>query len=70
MSASVNLSPGQAYAVTLPGLHLAPSVLTVLTVEALEPGGEPGSVSKSIEIEVPGPNFRATSTATTSAALA
>ena len=65
VSASVDLAPAQAYAVTLPGLHLALSARTVLTVEAIEPVGEPGSVSKSIDVEVPGPSFRATSTATT-----
>ncbi|HXR21442.1 MAG TPA: hypothetical protein VN786_02695, partial [Acidimicrobiales bacterium] len=65
VSASVDLSPGRSYAVTLPALHLAASVRTVLTVTATEPAGEPGSVSKSVDVEVPGPGFRATSTATT-----
>ena len=55
LSASVNLSKGQAQAVSLAGLRLVPSTPTAVTVQALEPADEAGSVSKALLIELPGP---------------
>jgi hypothetical protein len=66
----VNLSPGQAQAVRLPGLRLALSTPTNLTVGALEPGGEPGTAYRSVTVEVPGQNFGATTTTTSTTAPA
>ncbi len=65
VTVSVNLSPGQADSVQLPGLRLQPSTPTNLRVGAVEPGGEPGSAYKSVTIEVPGPNFSGVATTTT-----
>lgn len=65
VSASANLSPGQALAVQLPGLKPAASKPTRLTIGALEPAKEPGSAYRSITIEVPGPNFGGGTTGTT-----
>jgi hypothetical protein len=64
VTVSVDLSPGQALAVTLTGLRLAPSTPTNLTIGALEPGGEPGSAYKSVSVEVPGQNFAGITTTT------
>jgi hypothetical protein len=65
VTVSVNLSPGEAQAVQLTGLHLAPSTATNLTVGAVEPDGEPGSAYRSVIVEVPGPNFAGVTTTTT-----
>jgi hypothetical protein len=70
LSASVNLSRGQAQAVSLAGLRLAPSTPTVVTVQALEPADEAGSVSKALLIELPGPGFTAPATTTPPATAA
>ena len=68
VTVSVNLSPGQAQAVRLPGLRLAPSTPTNLTIGALEPRGEPGTAYRSVTVEVPGQNFGGTTTSTTAPA--
>ncbi len=62
VSSSVNLSPGQADAVRLPGLRIVLSTPTKLTIGAVEPAGEPGSAYKSITIDVPGPGFTGVTT--------
>ena len=38
-------------------LRLVPSTPTAVTVQALEPADEAGSVSKALLIELPGPGF-------------
>jgi hypothetical protein len=65
VTVTVDLSPGQADAVQLTGLRLAPSTPTNLTVGALAPDGEPGSAYKTVTVEVPGQNFAGTTTSTT-----
>ncbi|HTW11061.1 MAG TPA: hypothetical protein VME46_26410 [Acidimicrobiales bacterium] len=62
VSATVNLSQGQADAVTLSGLRTMPSTPTTLTVSAVGPDGVPSEVSRQLQIEVPGPNFHGVAT--------
>ena len=57
VSETVDLSQGQADAVTLRGLRTMPSTPTTLTVSAVGPGGVPAKVSRQLQIEVPGANF-------------
>lgn len=68
VTVSVDLSPGDAQAVQLTGLRLAPSTPTTLTIGAVEPGGEPGTAYKSVTVEVPGPNFAGVTTSTSTTA--
>ena len=65
VTVSVDLSPGQADAVQLTGLRLAPSTPTNLEVGALAPNSEPGSAYESVTVEVPGQNFGGVTTTTT-----
>ncbi len=66
MSTSVNLSAGQAYAVTFNGFRLVLDRPTTLSVSASAGPGATGGTSKSLLIEMPGPGFTGTSTTTTS----
>jgi hypothetical protein len=63
VSAEVNLSSGQSYAVALPGLVLAPSVPTSLTITATGPAST-GQVTKTLRVEIPGPGFTGVTTTT------
>ena len=65
VTVSVNLSPGQARAVQLTGLHLVPSTPTNSRWARSDPNGEPGSAYKSVTVEVPGPSFAGVTTTTT-----
>src|ERR1019366_3148956 len=68
VSASLDLSRGQARTVRLAGLRLVPSTPTVLTVKATAPANESGSASKALLIELPGPGFTGTTSTTAPAA--
>jgi hypothetical protein len=64
VSATVDLSPGQATAVTLPGLRTPASTPAIVVVEVTMPGATSPSASKQLQVELPGANF---ATATTGA---
>jgi DNA-binding NarL/FixJ family response regulator len=64
VSATVDLSPGQATAVTLPGLRTPASTPATVVVEVTMPGATSPSASKQLQVELPGANF---ATATTGA---
>lgn len=61
VSATVDLSPGQATAVTLSGLKTPASTPATVAVDATMPGATAPSTSKQLRVELPGPNFPASS---------
>ncbi len=65
LSQNVDIQPGRAVAVTLSGLTPALSTPATLTVTATGAGGTPTKVTRSVRVEVPGANFRGTSSTTT-----
>jgi hypothetical protein len=65
VSGSLDLAAGQAYALTLGGLDVVPSMPTTLTVTVQGPGGAAAAASKSLRVEVPGPNFTGVGTSST-----
>ena len=67
VSATVDLAPGQATAVTVHGLQPPLSTPATLTVSASAPGTTGQNVSKQLEVELPGPNFKGAPATTTTA---
>ena len=67
VSATVDLAPGQATAVTVHGLQPPLSTPATLTVSASAPRTTGQSVSKQLEVELPGPNFKGAPATTTTA---
>jgi|GEM_PF-2360573 len=63
-SAKFNLAPGQAKAVTLTGFVPPASTPVTVTVSAALPGSSQPSVTKQLEVELPGPNFPGSSSTT------
>lgn len=61
-SATIDLASGGSQSVVLGGFVMAVSTSTVLKVTATEPGGEPGSTSRALSIEMAGGNFGASTT--------
>jgi len=62
VAATVELSTGQASAVTLNGFKLVPSTPTVLSISASWPGGAGARASRTLQVEIPGANFVGTTT--------
>lgn len=61
-SARVDIPAGTATTVELSGLAIKSSTPSIIEVSAIEPQGEPGSASRSLDVETAGNNFDATTT--------
>ncbi len=70
VSSTVDLTPGQATAVALPGLRPPLSVAVTVTVSASLAGASQPSASKQLQVELPGPNFSGAPATTTTAPAA
>ena len=70
VSSTVDLTPGQATAVALPGLRPPLSVAATVTVSASLAGASQPSASKQLQVELPGPNFSGAPATTTTAPAA